>query len=107
MLALLVGLIVVQLFDDPEPAAPVAEVDGEPRLVGGLHHVDVVVTNEGDETAAEVQVTAELVQDGQTTTGDQTVDFLAGGEEVDLVFVFSDDPADGSLSVEVSGFAVP
>jgi uncharacterized protein (TIGR02588 family) len=107
VLAVLVGLIVAQLGDDREPAAPVAVIDGEPRAIDDLHHVDVVVTNEGDETAANVQVSAELTIDGEATTADQTIDFLAGDEEEELVFVFGDDPAEGELTVEVSGFAVP
>ena len=51
---------------------------GSPARATGLHHVDVVVTNEGDETAANVQVSAELTIDGEATTADQTIDFLAG-----------------------------
>ena len=35
------------------------------------------------------------------------IDFLAGGEEEELVFIFEDDPADGELTVAVSGFGVP
>lgn len=102
----LVALIAAQLGETREPAAPVV-VLGEVRDVGGTHHVDVVVTNEGDETAANVQVVAELTVDGTVTTGEQMIDFLAGGEEEELVFVFDDDPGEGDLSVSVAGFAVP
>ena len=106
VLAVLVGLIASQLNSTRAPAAPAAVVDGTEE-VGGFHHVEVVVTNDGDETAANVQVTAELTIDGEVTSADQTIDFLAGDEEEDLVFVFEDDPAEGELRVAVSGFAVP
>jgi uncharacterized protein (TIGR02588 family) len=45
--------------------------------------------------------------DGEETAADQTIDFLAGGAEQDLVFVFEDDPADGELTIEVTSFAAP
>ncbi len=106
VLAVLVGLIAAQLTSPRDPAAPVAELDGQ-HEEHGFHHVDVVVTNHGDETAANVQVTAELTIDGEVTEADQMIDFLAGGEEEELVFIFEDDPADGELRVSVSGFGVP
>lgn len=105
---LLVGVLVgAQSRTQRTPPAPVAEVVGEPRAVGAAHHVDVRVVNRGDETAANVQVTVELVIDDETITADQTLDFLAGDEESDLVFVFEDDPREGDLSVSVTGFALP
>lgn len=107
-LLLVVGVLVGTQGRTPRtPPAPVAAVVGEPRDVGAAHHVDVRVVNGGDETAANVQVTVELVIDDETITADQTLDFLAGDEESDLVFVFEDDPREGELSVSVSGFAVP
>jgi len=106
VLAALVGLILVQLGADQEPAAPVAGVE-RVRTVGRAHHVEVTVRNEGDDTAADVQVLASLEVGGETTEADQVIDFLAGDEEEDLVFVFRDDPAEGELTVEVAGFAVP
>ena len=76
-------------------------------MVGELHVVDVDVSNGGDLTASDVQVSASLIVDGETTEGDQTIDFLAGGEVEELVFVFADDPADGELTVAVTSFGVP
>lgn len=105
VLAVLVALIALQPFDQAPPS-PVAEVVSH-HEVDGFHHVEVAVTNHGEETAANVQVTAELTIDGETTSADQTIDFLAGDESDDLVFVFEDDPADGELTVAVSGFGLP
>jgi uncharacterized protein (TIGR02588 family) len=107
VLLAVVALIAVELTSTREPPAPVARIDGAIREVEGAFHVPVMVTNLGDETAAEVQVVATLEVAGTTSEADQVIDFLAGDEEEDLVFVFGDDPADGSLTVEVSGFAEP
>ncbi|MCU1371383.1 MAG: hypothetical protein JWO77_2577 [Ilumatobacteraceae bacterium] len=107
VLALVVGLIAVQFRGGRSDAAPRAEVVGQERTVGGQHFVTVEVENTGDATAANVQITADLVIDGETTSGDQTVDFLAGHETERMVFVFDDPPSDGALTVAVTGFAVP
>jgi uncharacterized protein (TIGR02588 family) len=110
-LVVLLGVVAViglQLRREQEPARPVAVVSGEPRRVGDRYQLDVVVTNEGDATAANVQVSASLMSEGSIpATADQTIDFLAGSEDQDLVFVFADDPAQGELTVEVVSFAVP
>jgi uncharacterized protein (TIGR02588 family) len=100
-----VGLIVAQIGDD-RPAAPTVRVDGV-RAVGDVFHVDVTVRNDGDDTAANVQVVAELTVAGTTSSGDQTIDFLSGGEDRELSFVFDRDPASGELRVAISGYAVP
>lgn len=65
------------------------------------------VALEGQSTAANVQVAAELVIEDETLAGDQTIDFLSGGETQHLSFVFDSDPATGDLSVAVTGYAVP
>ena len=100
-------MIVIQALESQTPPAPVAKVMGPIREVGGDHHVSVIVTNAGRRTAANVQVSAELKIDDETSTADQTIDFLAGDEDEDLVFVFADDPADGELTVSVTGFSLP
>lgn len=106
VLGVVVALIVVQLLSSRDPAAPVAVVE-RIRPLGDVHHVEVTVTNEGDDTAADVQVNADLTIDGEVVSADQVIDFLSGGEDEDLVFVFEDDPAEGELEVVVSGFSVP
>ena len=108
VLALVVGLVVVEAVGSDEPATPVAHV-GEVRAAAGRYYLSVEVVNEGDISAAEVQVTAELVVPGEPEpeTGDQTVDFLAGHETRHLVFAFDHDPADGEVSAVVTGFADP
>jgi uncharacterized protein (TIGR02588 family) len=106
VLLLFAGLIATQIPGHDDPAAPTAQVE-QVRPVGDAFQVDVSVGNAGDTTAANVQVSAELTANDESFTGDQTIDFLAGGEEHDLSFVFPRDPRDGELRVVVTGFAVP
>lgn len=107
VLLVVVVLVAAQMSSPRTPPAPVVAVTGQPMQVGTSHHVEVRVSNRGDETAANVQVSASLTIDGDETTADQTIDFLAGHAHEDLVFVFEDDPSDGDLTVTVSGFSVP
>jgi uncharacterized protein (TIGR02588 family) len=107
LLLAVVTLLVRELLADQSPAAPVATVEGAARRLGDRYVVDVVVVNHGDDTAANAQVTASLDVDGEVTEADQLIDFLAGGAEERLSFAFDDDPADGELTVAVSGYADP
>jgi uncharacterized protein (TIGR02588 family) len=107
VIAVVVALIVLQMFETQQPAAPVAQVEAI-QQIGASHHVRIAVTNEGTTTAANVQVSAELEIDGAVVgEGDQSIDFLAGDETEELVFVFEDDPADGELTISVAGYSVP
>lgn len=108
--AIVVAVVVLlgsQLPGAEEPATPVAHLRGEVREAAGRFYVPVDVTNEGDLTAADVQVLAELTIDGKTFDGEQTVDFLAGQETERLVFSFDDDPRSGELVVRVAGHSQP
>jgi len=107
VLAIVAGALVVQLTETRTPPAPAATVSGSARQVGDAYFVDVSVRNDGHETAANVQVTAQLTVGDETTDADQTIDFLAGQESHELVFAFDQDPADGDLQVAVVSFAVP
>jgi uncharacterized protein (TIGR02588 family) len=106
VLLAVMAAIVVEAVRDHDPARPVADVTRTER-VGDDFHVAVTLENRGDRAAANVQVVASLEVNGETTEGDQVVDFLAGGDEEELVFVFADDPDDGKLSVDVAGFSNP
>jgi uncharacterized protein (TIGR02588 family) len=106
VVAAVVALILAQIPGEDRPAAPTATVDAV-QQVGDAFHVDVTVTNAGSRTAANVQVAAELTVGGEEQTGDQTIDFLSGGEDQRLSFVFDDDPADGELRVAITGYAEP
>lgn len=107
VLLVVVGLIVVQMAGPQDPPAPVAFRAGSVRASAGSFYVPVKVVNQGDGTAADVQVTAALTIDGELTEGDQTIAFLAGDEVEQLAFVFGDDPTSGELMIRVSGFTIP
>jgi uncharacterized protein (TIGR02588 family) len=106
VLLVVVVLIAMQIPGGEAPAAPTAEL-ADVRRVGGSFHVDVVVENGGDRTAADVQVSAELTVGDETFNGDQLIDFLSGGEDVALTFVFGEDPANGELRARVTGYRAP
>ena len=50
---------------------------------------------------------ATLTVGDEVHEGEQVVDFVAGGEEEPLVFVFPDDPGGGDLEVAVASYADP
>lgn len=102
ILLVVMGAILVEALQSHDKAQPVATVERTER-VGESFHVRVLVENKGDLAASNVQVVASL----DDTEGDQVVDFLAGGDDEELVFVFADDPSDGEFAVEVTGFTVP
>jgi uncharacterized protein (TIGR02588 family) len=106
VLLLVAGAIIVEARRHHDEAQPVAVV-GATQRVGDGYHVAVTLKNKGDKAASAVQVTASLELGGETTESDQTVDFLAGGDTEDLVFVFGDDPETGKLDVAVGSFTVP
>lgn len=107
VLVVTVVTLTVLAFRVDDPAAPTVVLIGETRRVNGQFLVPVDVANRGSEAAAAVQVTAELRIDSEITSGDLSIDFLGGGETTELVFVFSDDPGEGELTVAVAGFAQP
>jgi len=106
ILLAVVGLIVAQIPDSDVPPAPVATIT-EITEREGQFFVAVDVDNRGGRAAAQVQVVATLTTDDGDVEGDQVVDSLSGGEVQELEFVFDDDPADGQLTVRVSGYLVP
>lgn len=107
VLLVVVAVVVREMVEPRSAAAPEAVEVGRRKAPDGSFHVEVAVRNGGDETATDVQVGATLEVSGETTDADQVVAFLAGGEEARVVFVFTDDPADGDLTVEVISYRLP
>ncbi len=106
ILAVIIGLVVREIPDSKRPPLPVAVVvESAPR--GDRFVVAIEVENRGERAAQEVQVSATLTIDGEEQTADQVVDFLSGGERVDLELLFDDDPSDGELEVDVTGYRLP
>ena len=66
------------------------------------------VRNEGGVAADQVQVVAALVVDGRVEgEGEQSFAFLSGGQTGSGAFLFTTDPSEGALTVEVASYAVP
>ena len=113
VLAFMVVLIATQAAGVTQPAAPVAERHGSVRQLAGRFVVPVRITNLGDKTAQNVQVVAELQVRDMVETGDQSIDFLSGGESVAVDFIFDTDPdastsaGEATFRVGVSGFEEP
>lgn len=107
ILAVVSILLAISAFRTEDPAQPIAGPAGPVRQVGAQYFVPIEIVNRGDLGAAQVHVTAELTIDATTTSGDQSIDFLGGGETQELTFAFADDPADGELVIMVTGFAEP
>ncbi len=94
--------------DEGRPATLEVERVGPPRRAGEQFYVTATVTNSGDRTAEGVQVIAEIERAGEIVEdGDQTIDFLAGGESEQVVFVFSENPASGELIVRAASYVKP
>lgn len=84
------------------PPHPVVRA-GEPRRVGDAYAVPFKLRNEGTQTLELVQVQAKLGEE----EGEQVVDFLAHGEEVEGAFLFSRNPAGADLKVRVASYKLP
>ncbi|HUP70103.1 MAG TPA: hypothetical protein VM142_09855 [Acidimicrobiales bacterium] len=105
VLGLVIGAIAsLRIGGKPDP--PAFSVSSSPaREQGGRFHVRAVVENTGDETAENVQVVAELQTGAEAPVeAEQVIDFLSGGDEEEVEFVFADDPASGALEIEVRSF---
>lgn len=105
VLGLVIGTI-ASLRTGGKPLPPAFTVSSVPaREEAGRFHVRARVQNRGDETAENVQVVAELkTVDGEPVEAEQVIDFLSGGDQEELEFVFADDPASGELDIEVRSF---
>lgn len=80
----------------------------ELRSEGNGYYLPVEVTNEGDRTAEDVRVEAELDSgNGQIETTEISVMFLAGGERVTGTFIFEADPTAGELTVRAISYRDP
>jgi uncharacterized protein (TIGR02588 family) len=106
VVAAVVGLVAWQAVGADAPPQLEA-TSGATRQSGSRFHLPVTVTNRGDQTAADVQVTASFTDGGETVEGQQEIDFLSGGESHELVFVFDSDPRRGEVEVRITGYSVP
>jgi uncharacterized protein (TIGR02588 family) len=109
IVALVLVVIGVAWATGPDgPPRLVAERSGPVTREGDVWRVPFTVRNDGGEAADSVQVVAELVVDGRVEgEGEQVVDFLSSGETEEGGFLMGADPATGTLTIEVAGYAAP
>jgi uncharacterized protein (TIGR02588 family) len=111
VLLALVGLVVYQYLttgDDPA-AIEVTLLFEEQRTTGGLTYLPIAVRNTGDRAANDVRVEARW-GDGANGDGERapvTIPFLDGGETARAVLVFSQDPGEVGVQVDVLSYIEP
>ena len=108
ILVVLAGSIVWLWAQPREPAIVTVAPSGDRRVTDSQTYVTARVRNTGDETAEAVQIRAELTVEGEVVAeGQQTIDFLSGGESEYVVFVFDVTEPDALVDLRVGGYAVP
>jgi uncharacterized protein (TIGR02588 family) len=94
--------------DDRQPVVEAVALDREIRHEEGAYYLLIAVTNQGDRTAEDVVIQAELSTGaGAPEVTEFTIDFLAGGETTVGTTVFTTDPSAGELTVGVTSFRSP
>lgn len=105
----IVGLVLYSWLTvaNQPPVLAIAQ-SGQIRQAEGNFYVPFTLTNKGGETADAVRVTAELRIDGRVDQrGEQEINFLAGGETEEGVFLFSRNPQNGELILRVVSYQKP
>lgn len=99
LLAVVVGIVIkLWVSETQEPARFKIEV-GAARNDVGQYHLPFTLTNEGDQTAAEVTVEGKIEGAGNEETSSTTFDFIPGHARQEGVLIFSGDPAAAQLRV--------
>ena len=108
----IVGIIIALICytwvtgDNNSPVLSVTE--SSVRQVNSQYYVPFTVTNYGGETAASVEIVAELTLSPEVVeTGTQQIDFLSRQEERSGEFIFSQDPQQGELTIRVASYRLP
>lgn len=93
---------------DRNRTPPILEVTSRIESRHGKYYVPFTVTNQGGQTAAAVQVVAELRLNGELVEwGEQEIDFLSSQEEVEGAFIFSQQPTATNLTVRTASYQRP
>ncbi len=91
-----------------EPARLTVDLVGDVRVVDSQSYLTAQVRNAGDETAQAVQVVAQLTAEGEVIAdGEQLIDFLSGGEVVEIVFILDESAPDAETVLRVASYRIP
>ncbi|MEL6462899.1 MAG: TIGR02588 family protein [Cyanobacteria bacterium J06621_15] len=110
ILIAVVGLVSFTWINQPAQKPPVLEIKSNKplRKLNGQYYVHFEVINKGEETAASVQVIAELRINGKVEeTGEQQIEFLSRSEKETGAFIFSQNPEGGELILRVASYKSP
>ncbi|AFY52666.1 TIGR02588 family protein [Rivularia sp. PCC 7116] len=105
-----IGLVSFTWIKQPaqKPPALVVTNNKPLRKVNEQYYVHFEVINKGEETAASVQVIAELRLNGKVEeTGEQQIEFLSRGEKETGAFVFTKNPNQGELILRIASYKSP
>lgn len=84
------------------------KVDDKVRSENGQFYVPFKIDNKGGKTVELVQAIADLEINGKIEeSGEQIIDFLSSGEEVEGAFVFKEDPRKGKLKLRIASYKLP
>jgi uncharacterized protein (TIGR02588 family) len=109
ILVAIAGLVIFDwLTTKQQPPILVVTHNNSVRAAQGQFYVPFTVSNLGGSTAESVQVVASLqIHEKVKESGDQQIDFLAGGEKEEGAFIFSHDPRRGQLILRVASYKLP
>lgn len=110
ILIAIVGLVSFTWIKQPAQKPPVLVINNNKplRKLNGQYYVPFEVVNRGGQTAASVQVKAELRINGKVEeTGEQQIEFLSRKEKETGAFIFSQNPEKGELILRVASYKSP
>ncbi|CAA9217868.1 MAG: hypothetical protein AVDCRST_MAG26-397 [uncultured Chloroflexia bacterium] len=110
ILGVVVGYLVLQTVRRTDDTAhfEVEIRQGEIEQHGDRFYVPLTIRNAGAATGEEVVVHAELKRGSETVEETElTFGFIAGGEEMEGVVIFAEDPRSAELEAYVVGYLKP
>lgn len=109
ILSLIVALICYTwVTGDTNPPILSVTTGKEIRQVNEQYYVPFTVINTGGSTAESVEVVAELLlENGESETGNQQIDFLSREEQEEGEFIFTLNPQEGNLKLRVASYKLP
>ena len=94
-----IGLVVTLWITETDSPAEFTLEAGEVREADSLYYLHVTLTNEGDQTAAQVQVEGTVGRGASQDSPATAADFVPAQSEADVTLVFTQHPSDVDLRV--------
>jgi uncharacterized protein (TIGR02588 family) len=104
----LIGTVLFSAVTETSAFPDLRVETGDPVQTGDIFVVPVTVHNEGDVTAADVQVSAELSQSGDIVDeAEMQLRYVPAHSQSDGGLVFRINPSTGDLTVDIRGYRKP